>query len=179
MVVARIRCMEPMSVRVGVADDANAIACIHVRSWQAAYRGVVPDAVIDGFSVEQRERAWRERLSVRGEASFTLVAELDRQLAGFCSVVLPSRDDDAGERTCEVAALYVEPDVWRAGVGRMLLNAALSLLRPEAWDDATLWVLAGNERARAFYERFGFVPDGAQTEDERGAQVRLRATLTT
>jgi ribosomal protein S18 acetylase RimI-like enzyme len=170
--------MEPTHVRAGVAADANAIARVHVRSWEAAYRGVVPDAVIDRFSVEDRERTWRERLSVRGAPSFTLVAEHDRRLAGFCSVILPSRDDDAGERTGEVAAVYVDPDDWRAGVGRALLEASLSLLRQQAWDDATLWVLASNERARAFYERFGFVPDGARMQDERGAEVRLRATLT-
>lgn len=171
--------MGPTGVREASAQDAGAIARVHVRSWQAAYRGLVPDAVLDGLSVEQRERTWRKLLNCDRETAFTIVAEHDGDVAGFCSVSAPSRDDDAGDRTCEVGAIYVEPGVWRTGVGRALLNTALRRVRGEGWEDATLWVLSENHAARAFYERFGFAPDGAEMQHERSGQreVRLRASL--
>ncbi len=112
-------------------------------------------------------------------AGDALVAEQDGEIAGFCSITAPSRDDDGGDRTCEVAAIYVEPAHWRRGVGSALLIAALQEVRAARWEEVTLWVFAENEAARAFYGRFGFEPDGAQTRHERSGQteVRLRARL--
>lgn len=45
----------------------------------------------------------------------------------------------------------------------------------------TLWIFAENEAAMAFYRRFGFAADGAETWHERSGQkeVRLRAPITT
>jgi hypothetical protein len=44
-----------------------------------------------------------------------------------------------------------------------------------------LWVLAGNTRARAFYEAWGFTPDGTsmlwQADDEPLSEVRYCRTL--
>jgi len=137
--------------------------------------------VLEGLSVQQREAAWLKLLSGGGDASLTLVADQDDDVVGFCSVTAPSRDDDASDRTCEVAAIYVEPDVWREGIGRALLNTALRQVRENGWNEATLWVFAENDAARAFYNRFGFAPDGTETRHERTGQteVRLRASLTT
>lgn len=171
--------MSATNVRRASPEDAAAIAGIHVRSWQVAYRGLVPDAVLDGLSVQQREAVWRQLLSGGGEPTFTLVAERGCDVAGFCSVAAPSRDDDARDRTCEVAAVYVEPDAWRTGIGRALLNTALHEVRGDGWNEATLWVLAENDAARAFYDSFGFTLDGAAKRRERTGQpeVRLRASL--
>lgn len=167
------------TVRPAKPEDAPAIARVHVRSWQVAYRGLVPDVVLDALSTEHREDSWRKRLAEDGDASFTLVAELNGDVAGFCSVTAPSRDDDAGDRTCEVTAIYVDPDAWRAGVGRALLDAALNQLRQDGCEEATLWVFAQNAGANAFYERFGFAPDGREVRHEGSGQmeVRLRRSL--
>jgi GNAT superfamily N-acetyltransferase len=53
----------------------------------------------------------------------------------------------------ELHALYVDPDRWGTGVAAAL-HAALGLR------DATLIVLAGNTRARRFYEKHGWTFDG-------------------
>jgi GNAT superfamily N-acetyltransferase len=169
-----------VAIRRAAPADARAIAAVHVTSWQVAYRGIVPDEVLDALSVEGRERGWRERLGRPDELHrLTLVAERDGAVAGFCSIAAPSRDDDAGERTAEVAALYVEPAQWRTGVGRALLGAALDALRADGFADATLWVLADNARGRAFYERVGFAADGATQDlaELDAREVRLRAAL--
>ncbi len=139
----------------------------------------MPDEVLDGLSVTQREKTWRAALGGE-QAPAVVVAVRDGAVLGFCAVSAPSRDADADEHVAEIGAIYVEPDVWRAGVGRALMEAALEDLRAGAWHAVTLWVLAGNHGARAFYARFGFEPDGAETTDPRSSQkeVRLRASLT-
>ncbi len=165
-------------VRLATPDDAAAIAGVHVRSWQVAYRGVVPDAILEGLSVEQREKAWRQLLRA-DSGGFTLVADRGAEVVGFCSMATPSRDDDAGEATCEVGAIYVEPAVWRAGIGAALLDTALGMVRENGWREVTLWVFAANVNARAFYEGFGFGPDGAEMPHQPSGQteIRLRAAL--
>lgn len=174
--------MSGVRVRRAVESDARGIALVHVRSWRVAYRGILPDEVLDGLSVDQRERGWRDRLAERDGRAFTLVPDADGAVAGFCTVATPSRDKDAAPRVAEIEAIYVVPDAWRGGIGTALLDAALEELRARGYQEATLWVLAENERARAFYAACGFEPDGAEKQLEGiGAgvtEVRLRARLT-
>jgi GNAT superfamily N-acetyltransferase len=167
-------------VRRAAEGDTFGIARVHVEAWRVAYRGLVPDAELDGISVRQRERDWHEILATGDEPSFTLVAIADGRLVGFCSCAVPSRDDDASDRTAEVAAIYVAPTEWRSGVGRILLSRAVDELRDGGWQDVTLWVFAENRPARAFYSSFGFQPDGEEMDRDRSGQieVRLRTSLT-
>ena len=96
-------------VRKSTPADAAAIARVHVRSWQVAYRGIVGDDVLDARSVEDRERRW-DAILARGDDAGpgTLVAEAAGRVIGFCSPIARSRDTGAGERTGEIAAEYVE-----------------------------------------------------------------------
>lgn len=65
----------------------------------------------------------------------------------------------AGE-TGEVYAIYLVPAAWSTGTGRALMDAALGGLRAAGYRRVVLWVLAGNARARRFYDKAGFAPDG-------------------
>jgi len=119
------------------------VAEVQVSAWQAAYRGILQPQFLDELSLEAREESWREVIAGGG---VTLVAEdADGSAGGFCSLVLPSRDDDAGERTAEIAATYVVPGRW---------------LTHSEWEDVTLWVFRRNAQGRAFYARSGFRLDG-------------------
>jgi len=154
---------------------------VHVRAWRVAYRGLLPDDLLDRLSVEDREESWRGILEDAGDESFTLVAiDGERQLVGFCAVAAPARDEDAGGQTAEVTATYVDPQRWRVGIGGDLLAAAVLRLREAGWRDVVLWVFGENAPACAFYARFGFHPDGSETRHEwAGGQtaIRLRVSL--
>jgi ribosomal protein S18 acetylase RimI-like enzyme len=174
--------MTAIATRKAKDDDVAAIADIHVRSWQAAYRGVLPDELLDGLPAEERAQSWCELLSNGGDHWLTLVATRQGdKLAGFCSVATPSRDPDAGEATAEVGALYVDPDHWREGAGSALMKATLEELARLGWREVVLWVLPENQPALAFYDRFGFaVEEGVEKREERSGRtvVRLRASAT-
>ena len=136
---------------------------VHVRSWRAAYAGIVDEAYLAGLDVEDRARLWRDRLAGGGPAAVTYVATLGTDVVGFASVG-PVRDEDlARQLECwtEVYGLYVDPDRWGAGVGTALWGAVEA-----GWAEETaavaLWVLRDNVRAREFYLARGLAPDGAE-----------------
>jgi GNAT superfamily N-acetyltransferase len=173
-----------MEVRRARLSDAEGIATAHVRSWQAAYAGLVPQAYLDGLDLARRTAAWEEMLAHPGDREVTLVAEeagneSGPDIVGFVAIC-PSRDDDAGD-VGEVAAIYLLAEVWGRGYGRALMAAALCALKELGFSSATLWALEGNQRARTFYEAGGWSTDGAVRQDSRrGAtlsEVRYRHPL--
>ncbi len=174
--------MTEITVRQAVVADAAAIAGVHVRSWQVGYRGIVPDSVLAAQSVAERTGQWAGWLTSgagpRGEST-TLLAQMGASVIGFAAVVAPSPDADLGPRSCELAALYVDPDSWRHGVGRRLMHAAMDLGRAQGSDEMSLWVLIENAAARAFYETVGFAADGAANTHARSGEptLRMRARL--
>ena len=156
------------------------IGLVHVRSWQAAYKGLVPQHYLDSLDPGQRGQVWARQLSEGHQVGkAVLVAEADDEVVGFVSVG-PSRDDDADGQG-EVWAIYLLPHFWGQGVGRALMGAGSENLRGSGFTEATLWVLGKNERARRFYEAAGWAPDGAAKEDDsRGfslTEVRYRRRL--
>ncbi|MFL5900111.1 MAG: GNAT family N-acetyltransferase [Solirubrobacterales bacterium] len=168
-------------MRQATADDASSIAEIHVRSWQAAYRGILADDLLDSLSVAERGDSWRALLDDTEHHWLNLVAEDGSgELAGFCAVTTPSRDAKKDELLAEVGALYVDPDRWREGTGAAMLMAAFEELKERGWQEVVLWVLPENRRALAFYSRFGFtVEEGVKKCEERSGRpvIRLRAQI--
>jgi GNAT superfamily N-acetyltransferase len=169
-----------MTIRAATIADAHHIAQIHVASWKAAYHGLMPDAVLNGLSVPKRAEMWRR---IVAELKFQLlVAEHDDRIVGLVNFG-PTRNSDAvPELTGEILAIYVDPDRWHGGIGQALLEAALSQLKSAGFQEATLWVLDSNSRARVFYERCGFSVDGATQSEIVGdnttiQEVRYRRPL--
>jgi ribosomal protein S18 acetylase RimI-like enzyme len=91
------------------------------------------------------------------------------------------RDTDvAHETTGEIWGIYLAPKHWRKGIGRTLCGYGERLLSRRGYLVATLWVLAGNGRARRFYEAMGFKADGASQMHDFDAAleaVRYRKAL--
>ena len=144
-----------MTIRKAVLSDAPAVATVHVRSWQSTYRGHMPDSYLDNLSVESRTAMW-ERLIPSGNV---WVALADDEVVGFACVG-PSREPDAASELC---AIYLLSTAQGTGLAHPLARAAL-----EGFTDIVLWVLENNYRARRFYERLGFVPDGPTRQETFG-----------
>lgn len=156
-----------VDVRAAGSADAGAVAAVHVASWRAGYRGLLPGAFLDALSVQEREHGWAAALE---QGAQVLLAERDGQVAGFVCYG-PCRDLDASVGVGEVYALYARPDCWGTGVGGRLLDAAVQALTSGSGGDVVLWVLEGNQRARGFYERRGWWPDGATKVEEQAGLV--------
>ena len=167
-------------IREATPKDAEAIAGIHVRSWQAAYRGQLTDEFLDGLTVEDRLDQHRRSLQDPRAEWRTWVAEEAGRVVGF-AVTGPSEDGDAARETAEVYAIYLDPDLLGTGLGRGLFARAIEDLRERGFAEATLWVLETNERARRFYEVAGWKPDGTVSSErvdcEMRPTVRYRVSL--
>ena len=152
--------MGAVTIREADADDAEAIAEVHVVSWRWAYRGLLPGDLLDGLSVDEREQMWRE--AVAADPGSVLIAADGQDILGFASVG-PSRDDDALPSTGELLSLYLVERAAGTGVGARLLTEAELALRKRGFDRASLWVLGTNARARRFYDRQGWTWDGTES----------------
>ena len=162
-------------IRSASASDAAQIGAVMRASWQAAYQGIIASEVIDrvtapdgGARVRQsfRTRPWQQ----------TLVAVEKRDAAdGIVGYALFGPEQDVlgapwphplspeGQQgqVAELYALYVHPDWWSTGAGRALMDGVLDAASAARYSSVRLWVLRDNSRARRFYERAGFAPDGA------------------
>jgi len=161
-------------IRPARHEDARTLAEVHALTWEEAYRGLVPDEVIDGRSVEERERIWHEMLD-RGD-SVHRVGEVDGVVAGFVSIG-PTREHDR-PLWGELYAIYVRKAHWGSGLAVELMLAGEQALRDLGYPQATLWVLRDNPRARAFYEKQGWRLDGSEKDFAAGVvEVRYERRL--
>ena len=166
-------------IRVAELGDADSIAAVHVESWRAAYRGLVPQHVLDDISPARQAETWRDILRAQDGQTLVVVGGEDSEVGGFVTVGR-SRDEDAASTVGELRKIYLREQWWNTGAGRLLHDVGLDLLRV-GFDEATLWVLDGNERAGSFYARRGWRADGAVKSQERGGvalpEIRYRRAL--
>ena len=160
-----------ITIREATIDDASGIARVRVDGWRAAYAGLMDQRILDGMDAEReaarRAELWAAHHADRRGRDLVAVTETG-EVAGW-AVTGPHRGigGDLGPGWGELYALYAHPDHWSTGVGHRLMVEAEAALRDAGFVRAALWVLAGNERAASFYERHGWVEDGATYRDER------------
>jgi len=156
-----------ISVRPATIDDSERIADIHVKTWQAAYVGILPKDFLDRLDLAARTAMWRRAIDGRTPPGGIFLAEVGGEVIGF-SAVGTYRQPDGGPDPAlgEVFAIYVAAEHWSTPAGYALMQAAVDHLADHGVAEIRLWVLADNPRARRFYERFGYVADGeTRTED--------------
>lgn len=147
-------------------DSRLALSRIYEESWRFAYRGIVPQAYLDGIPAGfwAPDRAGRT----------TLVAAEGGALIGTSSVCRSRWPDYPGFG--EIVSLYLLPGYLGRGYGGPLLEAAAETLAGQGFRDVLLWVLEENRRARRFYEKHGFCPSGDFMEHDIGGRL-LREVL--
>lgn len=170
--------MSPYVIATALPDDAEAIATVQVLTWQAAYKGLLPDSCLDTLDIDQRTGEWRRLLA--NSAGHALVARQHDQIIGFCDFG-PSRDAGSSSAIGELYTIYLLPQHWGQSIGSALIVAALRELRGRGFDQVTCWVLSTNTRAIRFYEKHDFLRDGTvKTDQIQGTllnEIRMRRLL--
>jgi GNAT superfamily N-acetyltransferase len=134
---------EPITIRPAVDTDVPVIAEIWESAWRDAHLGNVPDSLVEVRTAESfRERA--EALVAE-----TSVAVVAGAVAGFVTL-----DAD------ELEQLFVDRAHRGTGVADALIAEAERRLREAGHRHVWLAVVAGNARARRFYERSGWTDEG-------------------
>lgn len=140
-----------ITVRRATAEDAVAIATVHIAAWKESYRGIVPDEFLKNLSVERRTAQWLNSLSdVENQYHRACVAELHGQVVGFSNYGFSTDSEYRGE----LFAIYILRSAQKRGIGRMLVAEAVKGLVDLDVHSMLVWVLKENP-ARGFYEWLG------------------------
>jgi GNAT superfamily N-acetyltransferase len=165
-------------VREAEVSDAAAIAALQVRSWQRAYRGIVPDALLDGLAEDAWLERWKDALTGAGREGVHRLVSSDAWDGPSCAVAVcgPAMEPTA-PLTGQLYVLYADPSRWGSGHGGALLRRVHELLAGDGHAGALLWVAAANTCSIGFYEHHGWTKDGeTQREEVAGAtfdEVRM------
>lgn len=138
-------------MRPAALPDAAGIAQAHVDSWRTTYRGIVPDAFLDGMDLERQQARWR-RLLDQGDTT-VWVAERSGVILGHASCG-PQRDGALPRWPGEVYSLYLTRAAQGAGTGARLWRHMVESLGRAGLMPFVVWVLTQNPTAR-FYEHMG------------------------
>jgi GNAT superfamily N-acetyltransferase len=132
-----------VELRPARPEDAEAVADIWFRGWRDAHLGLVPWELVD----VRTEESFRTRAANR--IPDTTVATVDGAVAGFVMVV--------GD---ELEQVYVGRASRGTGVAQALIAEAERQVKGNGHEAAWLAVVAGNARARSFYEKVGWMDEG-------------------
>lgn len=167
---------EPVAVREATVEDVAAACIVRIRSWRAAYSGLIPQTVIDSLDLGTMWSAWRASVHLPASPSVRLfVAGPPGEVHSYAWV----RPVDGSDEIAEVGALYSDPTAWGTVAGWSAFTAAVDFLRQRGFSDLRLWMLKGNERAGRFYERAGWRANGEEqtTRTPVGSYVEVRYRL--
>ncbi len=165
-------------VRRAEVSDAAAIAALQVRSWQVAYRGIVPDAFLDDLAEDAWLERWTNQLATAGRDGVHQLVSTDARDGPPRAVAAcgPAMEPTAA-LTGQLYVLYADPRHWGCGHGAALLHRVHGLLAADGNSRGLLWVAAANARSIEFYEHHGWTRDGrTQLEEVAGAifdEVRM------
>lgn len=153
-------------IRAAVVGDARGIARVHVESWRTTYRGIFPQGVLDGLSIEDRAELWKKMLAGGAGGLVTLVAcDGEGEVVGFAS----GGAERTGQLGCdgELHAIYLLEGWQGRGLGRALVRRFAAELCARGFGSMAVWVLARNPAVR-FYEALGGKVIGEQRIERAG-----------
>lgn len=148
------------TIREPAAEDAEALADLHVSTWKETYAHLLPGDFFSKEHLEGRRRMWDHVLANPRDEWIVRVAESNDLLIGFAWIgASVEMGEQVPPRERELYAIYVTATHYGAGVGQALLDETLGA------EAGMLWVAKENPRATAFYARNGFEFDGAEQID--------------
>jgi ribosomal protein S18 acetylase RimI-like enzyme len=166
-------------VRAARASDAEGLARVQVTSWQGAFAGLVPEAVIAELASDDAARQfaerWRDAISAPPTSKHRVhvaVAEPgDPEILGFAASG-PATDEDLWPGTDgELYELHVTPAVAGAGHDERLLNAVADTFGEDGFSTGYTWALAGDSARIGFLEGAGWATDGSRSNLDMGVKV--------
>jgi GNAT superfamily N-acetyltransferase len=156
--------VKEITVRDGTIDDVNQIAEIHVRTWQDAYRDILPQNFLDSLSIERRATQWKESIKNNhstGQNGLFVISD-DNAIYGFAACGTARDKEFSGYG--ELFAIYVAADFQKQGYGYKLFEKVISFLKAQGFNRAYVWSLEKNSSAHKAYEKWGASIISGQTK---------------
>jgi len=163
-------------IRLATSNDALDMAEVHMRSWEAAYKNIIPTE----FILEKnagRPALWETILAKENNTQY--IIEKNGKTVGMLGAGI-SRDDDVDDDTYELMGIYLLPEYFRQGIGTQAVEFAFTKARSLDMKVMIVWLLEENVNAKRFYEKHGFTVDGITREENFGKilnSIRMRIDL--
>ncbi|MDD2503811.1 MAG: GNAT family N-acetyltransferase [Clostridia bacterium] len=167
----------PITIRLAVPTDAPDMAEVHMRSWEVAYKNIIPAEYINEKNATRPELY--KRIITNDNKTQYVIRKCGETVGIMCVVATP-QDDDADAGTCELEGIYLHPNYYRQGIGTQAMSFAFDLGRSMNKKTMTLWVFTENTNTIKFYEKCGFVADGKTKTYDMGKAmgcIRMRRDL--
>jgi len=169
--------MMGITIRLAVPADAPDMAEVHMRSWEVAYKDIIPAEYIQEKNAT-RPALWKRIIT--DENQYQCVILKDGKTIGIMCAVPTPQDDDVGDEVGELEGIYLHPDYYRRGIGTQAMEFAYDKARSWGKEEMIVWVFAENTNTIRFYEKCGFVADGKTKTYEVGKvmdSIRMRRDL--
>ncbi|MFF1384595.1 GNAT family N-acetyltransferase [Arthrobacter sp. NPDC058288] len=139
-------------IRQATPEDAEAVVRMHTLAHEECYGRQLSPEFFRARRASIPERVEQRRQFLAAPDPRLIALDDSNEVVGLADAG-PGLDADGPEQL-EVYAIYILRRTYGSGLGAALLHAAVG----DA--PAYLWVLEDNPRARAFYLKHGFRPDG-------------------
>lgn len=157
-----------IEIRWAQLEDIQALSLVHSEAYRNAYQGIIPDEYLNQVTLEVREEYFYTALT-QGEDRVA-IALIDKKTVG-CMVIKACSDDDLQSHSGEITAIYLLQNYRGIGLGKTLLKWGIEKLKAFGCTTVAIWVLRENSNAIRFYEKQGFVRDGAERLISRGKEL--------
>lgn len=144
-------------IRQALPTDAEALGHVHYTAWLETYSGLINTEYLGLLSPGDSAKGIQEHL----ENVLVLIA--DNQTIGF-SITGPTRSEDLPDSFGDIHDIYILKEFQNQGLGKRLLDAAISKLNAEGYAHTAMWILGTNNAAIRFFEMQGFEADGTELE---------------
>ena len=163
---------ETASIRYASAADALALSQLGAKTFRATYADANDADAVEAYVADHYSPAI-QLAELEDDRLIYLVAEIDAHLAGFALLRTDQAHPDVhGTSPIRLARIYVETPHLGVGVGSTLMDRCIEECRMRGHDLLWLGVWERNEKAIAFYERWGFSSVGADVFDLGGDKQR-------
>lgn len=165
-----------ITIRLAKPADAPDMAEIHARSWEAAYKDIIPAEYIKEKNAI-RPTLFRRIITDENTTQYVIAA--DGKTVGIMCIA-PPQDDDTDDSFYELHGIYLHPDYYRQGIGTQVMEFAFNKARSIGKINMTVWVFAENTNAINFYIKCGFAADEKTKTLSCGKEmqcIRMRRTI--
>ena len=144
--------MDKIKIRNIEERDIESVVSIQIEGWKSAYKGIVDSDFLDALNKEERIKKMEKNYMENG----FVVAEIEGKIVGFCRYIdNNNRSPEIRNADCELAAIYVKPELKYKGIGTKLVNYVKEEFRKKGKTKMIIWCLKDNEPSKKFYSKMG------------------------
>lgn len=151
-----------ISFRYASLQDASLLADLGAKTFIQTYSESNPFENIDAYVKEFFSHEIQKN-EISDSSNLFLLAEYEGRIFGYAQISSGNRTPEiTSKNPVELVRIYLLPEFIGKGLGSRLMQACLQEARVKGHDTIWLGVWEQNERAIAFYEKWGFKKIGTQ-----------------